>query len=208
MTSQIAKLLAMLGSDNDGEVLNAVRTLRRQLAADGRSFVDLARVFNANGYARSPEEVWREVQEKHNREYWENVKRQNEERERAQQEYRARREREQAEQRAQREREKSFPKERRQRLKDLRLLRYMLRCGVFTFDSRASGAHESRFMQLKGQRADTIGWIAGGLSFIHIAAISRPRRTSKKSAAAETAKQARLEAMLARVKEQLLAEES
>jgi len=195
MSSQISKLIAMLGSNSERELLNAVRALRQQLKADGRDFTDLAAVFNANGYARPPEEVWREVQEKHNRDYCADVKRQDEERERAQEEYRAQRERERAEQQAQREREKSFPKERRQRLKDLRLLRYMIEGGMY-YNVKPSQKHQARFLQLAA-RSETIGWTRADCEFIHLAAL-RGSHPGKKDIY-----RARLDTLYARCKREL-----
>src|SRR5262249_43425760 len=104
--SQISKLLAMLSSDNESEVLNAVRALRYQLKADGRDFNDLAAVFNANGYAKSTQEVIREEQD---RVYWQ-WEHEREEREGERREAAEAWERKKAAAREQREREKQFPK--------------------------------------------------------------------------------------------------
>jgi hypothetical protein len=47
---RIAKLFRMLGSDFDGEVLNAARRMKQQLTGEGLSFNDIAVVIeSANG---------------------------------------------------------------------------------------------------------------------------------------------------------------
>jgi hypothetical protein len=50
IAKRVAKLFRLLASDFDGEVLNAARRMRQQLAAEGLSFNDLAIVIeNCNG---------------------------------------------------------------------------------------------------------------------------------------------------------------
>jgi hypothetical protein len=50
VAKRVAKLFRLLGSDFDGEVLNAARRMKHQLAAEGLSFNDLAVVIeNAAG---------------------------------------------------------------------------------------------------------------------------------------------------------------
>ena len=50
VAKRIAKLFRLLASDFDGEVLNAARRMKQQLAAEGLSFNDIATVIeNANG---------------------------------------------------------------------------------------------------------------------------------------------------------------
>jgi hypothetical protein len=50
VAKRIAKLFRLLASDFDGEVLNAARRMKQQLATEGLSFNDIATVIeNANG---------------------------------------------------------------------------------------------------------------------------------------------------------------
>jgi hypothetical protein len=50
IAKRIAKLFRLLASDFDGEVLNAARRMKQQLATEGLSFNDIATVIeNANG---------------------------------------------------------------------------------------------------------------------------------------------------------------
>src|SRR5215469_11974785 len=50
VAKRVAKLFRLLASDFDGEVLNAARRMKQQLAAEGLSFNDIATVIeNANG---------------------------------------------------------------------------------------------------------------------------------------------------------------
>jgi hypothetical protein len=88
--SRIAKFAGLLGSDGDGEVVNAARMIRRELKAQGLTMADLVSrlaggsTHNPAGAARTAAERWQDVQryQRERTSAWDERMRQEEERER------------------------------------------------------------------------------------------------------------------------------
>jgi hypothetical protein len=154
MSSLISKLLAMLGSDSDGEVLNAVRALRQHLKDSGKNFSDLAAEFERGIRARP---LTLDEQTRRWRAQWEQEER---DRERKEQERREQRERQKKAQQERREREKHMPRAERRRIVDLRLIQAM--------PHNKYGHYKNQLQRLPDVmlRADTIGWSLDDLQFV------------------------------------------